>query len=287
LNWLVVVLTPDANGHGNSDYGSGSGLASIEYLTSLDYVDSRSIGVIGHSMGGGTLQGALDSTTANVRAVVLVGSWVSDTWNATYPSNLLITVGDFDSLFSGRDATDLVDIFNTSTVEEYTTYGDFDSGTARKFVLARTNHLFETIDPEIISETVEWMKESLKGGVEDEHWIPSGQLVYGWWLVGGFLATLGAILTIFPIITILLGVPQFKSLEKKENGEPPTGNGPFTKWGLIYSIMPALLFYPLISTELRCSHQCMVSWDCSCSLSITSGYSSKTRTGFEQFLEDW
>jgi dienelactone hydrolase len=253
-----VVLTSDANAHGNSDYGSGSGLAALEYLASLDYVDSGSIGVIGHSMGGGTLRGALDSSAANVRAVVLVGSWVSDTWNATYPSNLLVTVGDFDSLFSGRDATGLEDAFNTTNVEEYTTYGDFDSGTARKYVLARTNHLFETIDPEIVSETVEWMKDSLKGGVEDANWVPSGELVYGWWLVGGFFATLGAILTIFPLITILLDFPQFKSLKLKKIGEHPSDSnplieeqpsviGPFSKWSLIYSIIPAALFYPLLA----------------------------------------
>jgi dienelactone hydrolase len=242
-----VVLTSDANGHGNSDYGGGSGLAALEYLAGLDYVDSGSIGVIGHSMGGGTLRGALVSSAATIRAVVLVGSWVSSTWNATYPSNLLVTVGDFDSLFSGRDATGLEDAFNTTGVQEYTTYGDFDSGTARKYVLARTNHLFETIDPEIVSETVEWMKDSLKGGIEDANWVPSGELVYGWWLVGGFIATLGAILTLFPLITILLGSSQFKSLENEKPDEQSSTSGPFSKWGIIYSIIPPLLFYPLLA----------------------------------------
>ncbi|MFW9849700.1 MAG: alpha/beta hydrolase [Candidatus Thorarchaeota archaeon] len=241
-----VVLTSDANGHGNSDFGSGSGLATIEYLSSLNYVDSSSIGLIGHSMGGGTLRDALESTSATVRAVVLVGSWVGTDWNATYPSNLLVTVGDFDSLFSGYNESVIQDVFNSSSVEEYTTYGDFDSGTARKIVFARTNHLFETIDPEIVSETVEWMKESLKRGVEDENWIASGDLVYGWWMVGGFFATLGAILTIFPLITILLELPQFKSLERKTNKTLAPANGPRTKWGLIYSLIPPILFFPLL-----------------------------------------
>ena len=48
-----VVLTIDANGHGNSDPGTGSGAAALDYITSLDYVDSTQIGLIGHSMGGG------------------------------------------------------------------------------------------------------------------------------------------------------------------------------------------------------------------------------------------
>ncbi|MFW9921006.1 MAG: alpha/beta hydrolase, partial [Candidatus Thorarchaeota archaeon] len=171
-----VVLTPDANGHGNSDDGSGSGSASLEFLASLEYVDTSAIGLVGHSMGGGTAWQAMSDTSIDVKAVVLVGSWIRSDWNATYPSNLLVTVGDFDSLFSGRDVTMLDDIFNTTSVADGVLYGDFDSGTARKYVLAKTNHLFETIDPEIVSETVEWMKDSLKGGVEDAHWIPSSNL---------------------------------------------------------------------------------------------------------------
>lgn len=47
-----VVLTIDANGHGNSEPGSGSGTAALDYIASLDYVDSSQIGLIGHSMGG-------------------------------------------------------------------------------------------------------------------------------------------------------------------------------------------------------------------------------------------
>ncbi|MFW9979561.1 MAG: dienelactone hydrolase family protein [Candidatus Thorarchaeota archaeon] len=245
-----VVLTPDANGHGNSDDGSGSGSASLEFLASLEYVDTSAIGLVGHSMGGGTAWQAMSDTSIDVKAVVLVGSWIRSDWNATYPSNLLVTVGDFDSLFSGRDVTMLDDIFNTTSVADGVLYGDFDSGTARKYVLAKTNHLFETIDPEIVSETVEWMKDSLKGGVEDAHWIPSSNLVYSWWLVGGFLATLGAVLTIFPLITILLDTSLFVSLKKKVSQDDQTEEiqtkGPFTKWGLIYSIVPPLTFFPLL-----------------------------------------
>lgn len=244
-----VVLTPDANGHGNSDDGVGSGAAALEFLAALNYVDLSAIGLIGHSMGGGTAWQAIDATSIDVKAVVLVGSWIRPEWNATYPNNLLVTVGDFDSLFSGRDATMLEDVFNTTDVTDGTLYGDFSTGTARKYVLAETNHLFETVDPEIVRETVEWMKDSLKGGMEDSNWIPSGDLIYSWWLVGGFMATLGVVLTIFPLLTILLDTSVFASLKKEskqgvvENQEAP---GPFTKWGLMYSIIPPLTFFPLL-----------------------------------------
>lgn len=248
-----VVLTPDANGHGDSDPGSGSGSAALEYLAALDYVDTSSIGLIGHSMGGGTAWQAIHDSPVNVRAVVLVGSWIQPSWNASYPSNLLITVGSFDSLFSGRNVTALDAVFNTTHVQEGVLYGDFSTNTAREYIEARTNHLFETIDPKIVSETVEWMKNSLKGGVEDEHWQPANDLMYGWWLVGGFFGTLGAVLTIFPLITILLDIPTLSFLKKEERSaleRQPEATGPFTKWGLIYSIVPPITFFPLMFVGL-------------------------------------
>jgi len=198
-------------------------------------------------MGGGTAREAMENSNVDVKAIVLVGSWIGTDWNATYPSNVLITVGDFDSLFSGRDASTLDDVFNTTNVQDGTLYGDFASGTARKYVLARTNHLFETVDAEIVSETIEWMKDSLKGGVEDSHWISSDNLVYAGWLVGGFLGTLGVILTIFPLITILLDTPFFSFLKKEEGPLPSSDGDPFTKMGIIYSLIPPLTFFPLLA----------------------------------------
>jgi dienelactone hydrolase len=241
-----VVLTPDADGHGNSDNGADSGPASLDYLASLDYVDTSSIGVIGHSMGGGTVAQAIDGSQVKVRAVILVGSWVRPEWNATYPQNLLITVGDFDSLsMLPSDRSSLDATFNTTTIQENLVYGSFSAGTARKLVIARTNHLFETIDPEIVSQSVEWMKYSLMAGIEDEHWVPASSLAYPWWLFGGFFATLGLVLTIFPLMTVILDLPVFSQLKNpdpiEQKGEP-VGR----KWTAIYSILPAATFYPLL-----------------------------------------
>ncbi|MHA2163141.1 MAG: alpha/beta hydrolase [Candidatus Thorarchaeota archaeon] len=242
-----VVLTPDANGHGNSDDGSGSGPAALEYMTGLDYVDSSAIGLVGHSIGGGTAASALSGSSINIGAVVLVGSWVRPDWNSTYPSNLLVTVGDFDSLSSiPRNATPLEPAFGITDIQEDVTYGDFDSDSARQLTIARTNHLFETIDPEIVSETVEWMKDSLKGGVEDSNWISASDLVYGWWLTGGFIATLGAVLTIFPLIIILLDTSYFNSIKRELSATYSATKGTLRKWGLIYSVIPPLTFFPLI-----------------------------------------
>ena len=241
-----VVLTIDANGHGNSDAGEGSGTAALDFITSLDYVNSSSIGLIGHSMGGSIAWTAISESSVQVNALVLVGSRTSPA-NATYPNNLLVTVGSFDSLSSiPRNLTLLEEAFNVTDIEEGKPYGSFDDGTARKVVIAPTNHLFETIDPIIVSESVEWMKDSLKGGIKDENWMPKEDLTYGYWLAGGFISLLGVILTIFPLLAILMTVPFFDELNKEPPSDNPASGKTYTSHGLLYGLIGIGSFFPLL-----------------------------------------
>lgn len=239
-----VVLTIDANGHGNSETGTGSGAAALDYIASLDYVDDTQIGLIGHSMGGGISWSAMEDSSVYVRALVLVGSGFRS--EATYTPNTLLATGNFDSLSSyPHNLTRLEPYFNVTGVVPGTTYGDFTNNTARRAVFPSTNHLFETIDPVIVSESLEWMKNSLKGGVEDEHWIASTSLLYPLWLVGGLFGLLGALLTIFPLIAILLSTPLFSDLKGKP-GEESTTTKSFFGNGLVYGLIGAIAFFPFL-----------------------------------------
>lgn len=239
-----VVLTIDANGHGNSEAGSGSGTAALDYITSLDYVDDTQIGLIGHSMGGGISWRAINESSVYVRALVLVGSgfWSS----ASYTPNTLLATGNFDSLSSyPQNLTLLEPYFNETGIVEGVTYGDFASNTARKAIFPSTNHLFETIDPVIVSESVEWMKNSLKGGVEDSHWIASTNQVYSLWLFGGLLGLIGALLTIFPFVAILLSISLFNDLKGTPSDEPVKSKSIISR-GTIYGIIGAGTFFPML-----------------------------------------
>ncbi|MFW9768598.1 MAG: alpha/beta hydrolase family protein, partial [Candidatus Thorarchaeota archaeon] len=239
-----VVLTIDANGHGNSDPGSGSGTAALEYITSLDYVDDTQIGLIGHSMGGGIALSAIEESSVYVRALVFVGSgfWTEP----DYTPNTLVAVGYFDSLSSyPQNLTGLEPYFNVTGIAPGTTYGDFANNTARRVIFAPTNHLFETINPIIISETVDWMKNSLKGGVEDEYWIASTSLVYPFWLAGGLFGLLGALLTVFPLIAILLDIPVFSEL-KGEPKEKSTTTRSFIGYGIVLGLIGTITFFPFL-----------------------------------------
>jgi len=245
-----VVLTIDANGHGNSEAGSGSGAAALDYIASLDYVDDTQIGLIGHSMGGGISWSAMEDSSVYVRALVLVGSGFSS--GATYTPNTLLATGNFDSLSSYPHNPTLLDpYFNVTGVVPGITYGNFSDNNARRAVFPSTNHLFETIDPVIVSESLEWMKNSLKGGIEDEYWIASTSLLYPLWLVGGLFGLLGSLLTIFPLIAILLSIPLFSDL-RGEPSEQSVSTRSFVGNGIVYGLIGAITFFPflLIGTVL-------------------------------------
>ncbi|MHA1137307.1 MAG: alpha/beta hydrolase [Candidatus Thorarchaeota archaeon] len=240
-----VVLTIDANGHGNSEAGSGSGAAALDYIAALDYVDSTQIGLIGHSMGGGISWSAMEDSSVNVRALVLVGSGFWST--ASYTPNTLLATGNFDSLSSyPHNWTRLDPYFNVTGVVPNTTYGDFANNTARRAVFPSTNHLFETIDPVIVRESLDWMKNSLKGGVEDEHWAASNILIYPFWLVGGFMGLLGAMLTVLPIMVILLDTPLFADLRRTTEDDHEGDTKSLFTNGIIYAVIGAGSFFPFL-----------------------------------------
>jgi len=245
-----VVLTIDANSHGNSEPGTGSGAAALDYLASLDYVDSSEIGLIGHSMGGGIAWSAIEKSSVNVDALVLVGSWTNRTEMPYIPSTLL-AIGKFDALFPyTNNLTVLEGFFGVTGVEAGVTYGSFGDDTARRVVLPRTNHLFETVDPVIVAESVDWMKEGLKDGMEDSYWIPSGNQIYHLWLAGGFIGLLGIVLTQFPLLVIMIDVSPFRRLRGEYSTDHTIGNRTFLELGTAYAVIGLGTFYPLLAIGL-------------------------------------
>ena len=241
-----VVLTIDANGHGNSDPGSGSGSAALDYITSLDYVDETQLAMIGHSMGGFIAWSSLDTASHPINALVLVGSGVSDVANTSYPHNMLVAIGEFDELFYPFNKTQLELSFGVTDIEIGVTYGNFSTGTARKLIMPRTNHLFSTIDPLIVNETVEWIKDSLKE-IEDTYWIPADNQIYQLWLVGGFLSTFGIVITIFPLLSILIELKPLKSLKREVESDYAASTKEYFGYGTIYAIIGAGSFFPLLA----------------------------------------
>ncbi|MFO7835143.1 MAG: alpha/beta hydrolase [Candidatus Thorarchaeota archaeon] len=241
-----VTLTIDVNGHGNSDAGSGSGLAGLDHLSGLNFVDSSSLGIIGHSMGSGIAGSVLNETSKQVGALVIVGGYVYDWYNTTRPSNLLVTVGLFDSLFrQASDRSSLKKCFGTETIETGVTYGSHDDGSARKLVTANTNHLFETVDPVIIEESVDWLGQSLKSDTYNTDFLPKENLIYPFWLLGGLIGIVGLIVSILPLAAFIAEHPFFSPLKNRQEQETLEGQLPLYK-GFICGTIGLAGFFPLL-----------------------------------------
>jgi hypothetical protein len=89
------------------------------------------------------------------------------------------------------------------------------------------------------------MKNSLKGGIEDEYWITSTSLLYPLWLAGGLFGLLGALLTIFPLMAILFNTPIFSDLRGKPREEPVTTKS-FIGNGIVYGLIGTITFFPFL-----------------------------------------
>lgn len=256
-----VVLTIDAVGHGNSGpsvapNSDRGGLAALEYLDSLPYVSN--LGMVSHSMGAGIAIQTINETSIQLDGLVLVGggSGSPTSWaNASYPHNLLFIVGLYDELFDvPRLLNDLADPFNTtSPVIPGYLYGDYATGTGRMIILPPTNHLFETVDSTCISATTDWLINSLKGG-PDAYWIPSQNLLYPLWLVGGFLACLGALLSVFALFTIVIGFSVFRLIRQSPNSQYYAQTPVFLGMGLVYGIVGLGSLLALLIFDLPLSY---------------------------------
>jgi dienelactone hydrolase len=174
-----VILCLDLLGHGQSGGTVEDGInepsfgvtAAVQYLRSVSFVNSSAIGLIGHSLGGGAVRAAA-SEDGHIDAVVLIAGGLGDvaqgpeygTLNSTFPKNLLVVVGKYDVLFNLTElaAKELPSAFDTNqTVISGFLYGNVQSQIARKLFTPATTHLFEPLDPTVITQTVVWMQNAL------------------------------------------------------------------------------------------------------------------------------
>ncbi|MHA2315085.1 MAG: alpha/beta hydrolase [Candidatus Hermodarchaeia archaeon] len=247
-----VVLTIDAVGHGNSgpSLGSGTdrgGIVALEFLASLPYVST--IGMVGHSMGSGVASQAINASSVQVDSFVIVGG--GGLVNSTYPNNVLIVTGLYDELFNIPGLLNaLATPFNTTApVIPGQLYGSFATGTARKVVIPPSNHLFEIIDPSAISESVDWLMNSLKGS-PDAYWIPAQNQIYPIWILGGLIACIGAMLSVLALFTILINFGPFRQIQHTPNSSYFASTPKYLGLGLLYGVSGLVTLFALLLVDI-------------------------------------
>ncbi|MFX0108433.1 MAG: alpha/beta hydrolase family protein, partial [Candidatus Hodarchaeota archaeon] len=212
-----VVVNIDFRGHGSSegylDAGNASSalimdmLAGVEYLEDLGFVDR--IGLVGHSMGGGTAMLTALQNPSKINATVSIGG-LSTSSEIIGVSNLLAVFGYYEQIVT-RDAglSFLRQYTGLENVEIDTLYGDFIHGNATKVSISPySEHYLEVIDSAIIYETVQWFEYAFNGApAMDVH------LTAPFLIISLFTSLTGLLLVLFAFI-LYLGSYIFKGIQE-------------------------------------------------------------------------
>ncbi len=250
-----VALALDEAGHGNSggnwviaekqDPSLGV-LSAVNWLNDQNYVIKNNIGVIGHSMGAGSVLNAAVSSTA-IKATVLIGGGVNGTLTSstamspTNPNNLLVIIGKFDVLFNVQQVenSELKEVFNTtSAIQEGKLYGSFTDLTARKFVAIPATHLMEIISPTSIAIITDWLAHSLNFTPNNSSTDYTSGLIRDFFLILAFTFFIWMILLISKIF-----IEKYKDKQVIIT-DTETKPGKFLVIGLTWGILSLLLFLP-------------------------------------------
>jgi pimeloyl-ACP methyl ester carboxylesterase len=254
-----VVLALDETGHGYSDppafAGGFGGVDGFRYLSSLDIVDKKNIGLEGHSMGGWAVVIAAAYNPTAYKSIVLEGSstgtYGAPSGNVTFPNNLGLVFSEWDEFSQLMwGAAVPKDIVNTDKLKiQFGTtepvvvgklYGSIEQGTARKLYMPRNTHPGDHLSTAAIGDAIEWFQATLQGG----NGLPSSNQIWYWKEIGTLIALIGMVLLLFPVGSLLLRKPGFfKELEEAPaRAKSAKGLGWWIS-AIIFATVPALTFF--------------------------------------------
>lgn len=254
-----VVLAMDMTGHGYSggivgtaDFG---GPAALRYLKSLPQVRKDSIGLEGHSMGGGPVMAAALSDPEGYRAIVLEGSTpgLLGAKAPANPRNLAVVFGEYDE-FAGLmwrvpkgsmvgESKKLAAVFGVpGPVVAGQVYGDIPQGTARRLTIPPVTHPWEHFSSAGVGDAVDWFQQTIPAPAPRP---PSEQV----WLtkeIGTLLGFIGLVALIVTTFDLLLGLKPFAALGQPAEPVVERRDG---RWWLglaISAALPSLTYFPLM-----------------------------------------
>jgi len=258
-----VVLNIDAIGRGNSGepgdprlpdfdptYG---GKTSVQYLRRLPFVQSNSVGILGHSLGAEMAYSvALDDPT--IQALVIAGFAYTLKSSATRPKNMLMIIGKWDEFRQRMTGTRDMEkewmqteqtkrVFPISSPQIGMTYGDFGKGTARRVFIPRITHVQESHNSASIAATVEWMRDALRPN--PRYWIDENNQT--WWIkeYATLIAWLAGFAFLLPLGLILLRTNFFKTIGRSARWRYFCSLSAYFKFAAINGLL-LWLYLPLI-----------------------------------------
>jgi pimeloyl-ACP methyl ester carboxylesterase len=257
-----VVLALDQAGHGYSDapaFANGfGGPAALQYLRSLDIVDTDNIGLEGHSMGGWTILAAAAAHPDDYRSMVLEGSSTGGGRSAPgtpdWPRNVAVVFSQFDEFASSMwqvpkgseigNSANLQTLFGaTGTVETGRTYGNIAAGTGRVLHSPPVTHPGDHISHTAIGHALDWFAQTLEGGTP----LPANDQIWFWKEIGTLLGLIGFVVLLCGSFGVLLQAPAFASLRAVPSTfAHASRTGRWWLLAVLSAAIPVATFYPLM-----------------------------------------
>jgi dienelactone hydrolase len=259
----IVVLEIDAIGRGNSGipgqlddpdfdptYG---GKTSLKYLRSLPYVDGERIGLMGHSLGAAMVY-SLAIKDPSIKALVISGFAYRDDASTQMPKNMLMIFGKYDEFRKRMTATrdfekewmqtsQTRNAFPVENPKLGKTYGNFESGSARRVFMPHITHLQQSHNKASVAEALDWIKYALQPAKAD--WIPSNRQIWQLKEWSTLLAMLAGFAALLPLGLILLKTSFFSSLQVQERGNYACTGKPYIRSATLNGVLMAL-YFPII-----------------------------------------
>jgi dienelactone hydrolase len=261
----VVVLEIDAIGRGNSGipgrlddpafdptYG---GKTSLNYLRSLDFVAADRIGLMGHSLGAEMVY-SMALKDPSIKALVISGFAYRDDASSEMPKNMLMIYGKYDEFRRRMTGTRDFEqewmqslqsrtVFPVPNPEFETTYGDFETGTARRVFMPRITHLQQSHNRAAVAEALEWINRALQP--PKENWIPSDRQIWQFKEGSTLVAMLAGLAALLPLGLMLLRSSFFSSLQTELQENYNCTGKPYIQAAILNGAL-TLLYFPLIFT---------------------------------------
>jgi len=258
-----VALNIDAIGRGNSGMPNDpkdpkfdktyGGLTSLKVLRSLPFVDPKSVGMLGHSLGAEmAYQVALGDSGVN--ATVISGFAYTQAASETRPRNMLMIIGKWDEFRKRMTGTRDIErewmstaqtkkVFPVANPQLGMTYGDFQQGTARRVYVPRTIHFMESHDRGSIREMLEWMKKSLRP--PEQLWIDSRTQTWAVKEWATLIAMVACFASLLPLGRLFLGMKFFRALKGAPTENHACSGKSYLKFSAINGVL-MWLYLPLI-----------------------------------------
>ena len=259
----VIVLNIDAIGRGNSGIPNApsdvsfdptyGGMSALNYLRTLTNVESKALGMLGHSLGAEmAYQVALQDPSVN--ALVITGFAYTTAADQNKPRNMLMIIGKWDEfrdrMTHTRDietewmqAPETRQVIDDPDPQIGVTYGDFNAGTARRVVVPASIHIQESHSRLAIAETLLWIKQALSP--PESFWIDPQRQIWPIKEWATLAAMLAGIWMLMPLASLLISIPFFQVIQGQPSSTYACTSKARWRYGLINGVI-MWLYLPLI-----------------------------------------